>query len=111
MNNDLTKKILNKAKKIVIKIGTKVLTTEDGKLDERKIKDLAKDISLLKKKGKEIVIVTSGAIGAGMGKLGILARPKDIPQKQALAAIGQSKLMHVYENIFRKRAYVSGNCF
>lgn len=100
------KDILASAKKIVIKIGTRVLTTEEGKLDENKIESLVKDISLLKKSGKEIVIVTSGAIGAGMGKLGIVKKPKDIPQKQALAAIGQSELMKIYEKYF----YEEGLC-
>lgn len=108
MSQVIRKNILDKAKKIVIKIGTKVLTREDGKLDERKIENLVKDISLLKKNGKEIVIVTSGAIGAGMGRLGILTRPKDVPQKQALAAIGQSKLMHIYEKYFQQEGICVG---
>lgn len=109
MNIDsIRKNILDKTRKIVIKIGTKVLTTEDGPLDEEKMEGLVKDISLLKKNGKEIVIVTSGAIGAGMGKLGILTRPKDVPQKQALAAIGQSKLMHIYEKYFQEEGICVG---
>ena len=109
MSIDIRRKnILDSAKKIVIKIGTKVLTTEDGKLDENKVEKLVKDISLLKKRKKEIVIVTSGAIGAGMGKLCVLERPKDIPQKQALAAIGQSKLMHVYEKYFQEEGICVG---
>ncbi|MDD5771872.1 MAG: glutamate 5-kinase [bacterium] len=109
MSIDIRRKnILVSAKKIVIKIGTKVLTTDEGKLDEKKVERLVNNISLLKKKGKEIVIVTSGAIGAGMGKLGIMTRPKDIPQKQALAAIGQSKLMHVYEKYFQKEGICVG---
>lgn len=109
MDIDLRRKeILDSAKKIVIKIGTKVLTMEEGKLDESKIEGLVRSISLLKKNGKEIVIVTSGAIGAGMGKLGIMKRPKDIPQKQALAAIGQSELMHVYEKFFHEEGLCVG---
>ncbi|MEW6087004.1 MAG: glutamate 5-kinase [bacterium] len=103
MNIDLRRKnILDSSRKIVIKIGTRVLTAENGKLDEKRIENLVKGISLLRKNRKETVIVTSGAIGAGMGKLGILKRPKDIPQKQALAAIGQSELMHVYEKYFKE---------
>lgn len=108
MSQVVRKNILDAARKIVIKIGTKVLTAENGKLDERKIESLVKDISLLKKNGKEIVIVTSGAIGAGMGRLGILTRPKDVPQKQALAAIGQSKLMHIYEKYFQQEGICVG---
>jgi glutamate 5-kinase len=85
---------------IVIKIGTSVITGEGLELDLGRMGDLARQISDLKKSGREIVLVTSGAIGAGMGKLGLKERPEDLRLRQASAAVGQSILMHYYEILF-----------
>ncbi|MDI6786144.1 MAG: glutamate 5-kinase [bacterium] len=89
-------------KRIVIKVGTSILASSAGELDISYIKSLVQDIVSLYKLGKEIIIVSSGAIGAGMKKLEMKNRPKTIPLKQACASIGQSYLMHVYENHFQK---------
>jgi glutamate 5-kinase len=86
----------------VIKIGTNLLTAKDGTLDKNRLKSLAKDIAEIIKSGKHVVIVTSGAIGSGMGRMKIAQRPKGLHEKQALAAIGQPLLMHAYIETFSK---------
>lgn len=85
--------------RIVIKIGSNIVADERG-LDERQITSISADISTVSDMGNEVVIVSSGAIAAGMKKLGIMGRPKDIKLKQASAAIGQSSLMWAYEKAF-----------
>ena len=82
--------------RIVIKIGTSTLTKTDGSLNAAYINALGKTLALLKNAGHEIVLVSSGAIGAGIGHLGVGRRPKTIRQKQALAAIGQPLVMDAY---------------
>ena len=91
-----------KAKRIVIKIGTNTLTDKNGFLDLRVIKNLVKQIAQIKN-SKEIIIITSGAIGAGMQELGIKERPKDVVGQQVCAAVGQGILMTNYHTIFSKR--------
>ncbi len=94
------RKKLRAAKRVVIKIGTKSLTGENSKLDQRKVRKFVFDVMALRKLGKEVLIVTSGAIGAGVGRLGLPKRPKQLPALQAAAAVGQVKLMEVYEKNF-----------
>lgn len=89
-------------KRIVVKIGTSILASSTGELNISYIKDLIQDIISLYNLGKEVILVSSGAIGAGMKKLEIKKRPKTIPLKQACASIGQSHLMHIYESYFQK---------
>lgn len=89
-----------KAKKIVIKIGTSTLTHKTGNINIRRVEHLVKVISDLKNSGKDIILVSSGAVGVGMGKLGLNKKPKDIAQRQALAAIGQCELMYLYDKLF-----------
>lgn len=98
---------LKNAKKIVIKIGSSTLTLENRKPNIERIKQLVKVVSDLKDKGKEIVIVSSGAISVGMSKLGIEERPQDISKKQALAAIGQAGLIHLYDEFFSEHNYTA----
>ncbi len=86
--------------RIVIKLGTSTLTHSTGNLNIRRVEKLCKVISDLKNAGNEIVIVSSGAIGMGVGKLSLKKRPSDIPTKQAAAAIGQCELMYTYDKIF-----------
>ncbi|MCX7765765.1 MAG: glutamate 5-kinase, partial [Candidatus Sumerlaeia bacterium] len=86
----------------VIKIGSAVITRELGKLDEELIDAYANAISRLLKLGIRIVIVSSGAVSAGIGEIGSQQLPQSIPEKQALAAIGQSKLMRTYAEAFNK---------
>jgi glutamate 5-kinase len=93
------KSFLKGIKKIVIKIGSAVLT-DDGLLHRPAITRLADDISLLRKKGYQVTIVSSGAIASGVGKVGMGRKPETIPQKQAVAAIGQGSLMYAYEEAF-----------
>ena len=93
------KSFIKGIKKIVIKIGSAVLT-DDGLLHRPAITRLADDISVLRKKGYQVTIVSSGAIASGVGKLGMGRKPETIPQKQAVAAIGQGSLMYAYEEAF-----------
>ena len=81
---------------VVVKIGTSSLTYQNGKMKYKIIDELARVISDLKNLGKNIVLVSSGAIGIGMSKLHLSERPKDIPSRQALAAVGQCTLMGIY---------------
>jgi glutamate 5-kinase len=89
-----------KAGRIVFKVGTSTLTHPSGLINLRRIERLVKVLADLKNMGKEIVLVTSGAIGVGVGKLGLAERPKDIRSKQAIAAIGQVELMYIYDRLF-----------
>lgn len=87
-------------KRIVVKVGTSTLTHPSGSFNLRHIESLVKTLSDIKNSGVEIVLVTSGAIGLGMAKLGIRERPKDTPSKQACAAVGQCELMNMYDRLF-----------
>ncbi len=86
--------------RIVIKLGTSTLTHETGNLNIRRVELLCKVMSDIKNAGHEIILVSSGAIGMGVGKLGLHARPDDIPSKQAVAAVGQCELMYIYDKLF-----------
>ncbi|NLJ16649.1 MAG: glutamate 5-kinase [Clostridiales bacterium] len=92
----------NDKKRIVIKVGTSTLAYSTGNLNLRRVSKLIEVFSDIKNSGKEIVFVTSGAIGVGVGKSGLTKRPADTPTKQACAAIGQSELMNIYDNEFGK---------
>lgn len=87
-------------KRIVIKVGTSTLTYENGKANLRRIDKLCKVLSDLHNQGKEIILVSSGAIGVGVGKMGLPKKPDSTPEKQALAAIGQCELMFMYDKLF-----------
>ena len=86
--------------RIVIKIGTSTLAHSTGHLNIRRVEELCKVISDIKNAGNQVIVVSSGAIGMGVGKLGLLERPKDIPTKQAAAAVGQCELMYIYDKLF-----------
>ena len=105
IKNDLRRQILSKVKKVVVKIGTGVLTTDDGYVDREQIRNLAGQVVELKKMGYDVVVVSSGAIGSGMGELGIGKRPSTLPELQAVAAIGQSKLIGTYNECFKLHGY------
>ena len=92
-------KIMNN-KRIVVKVGTSTLCHEGGGMNFRCIDRLARTLSDIKNAGREVVLVTSGAIGAGCSKMRLKNRPGDIRVKQAIAAIGQSELMHIYDKFF-----------
>lgn len=86
--------------RIVVKVGTSTLTHKGGYLNIRRIETLCKVLSDLKNAGNEIILVSSGAIGMGVGKLSLKTRPDDIPTKQAAAAVGQCELMYTYDKLF-----------
>ena len=86
--------------RVVIKIGTSTLTHSTGNLNIRRVEELCKVMSDIKNAGNEVILVSSGAIGMGVGKLGLLERPTDVPTKQAAAAVGQCELMYFYDKIF-----------
>ena len=86
--------------RIVIKIGTSTLAHPTGHLNIRLVEQLCKVVSDIKNAGHEVILVSSGAIGMGVGKLGLRSRPADIPTKQAAAAVGQCELMYTYDKLF-----------
>ncbi len=86
--------------RIVIKVGTSTLAHAGGRLNIRRVELLCKVLSDLKNAGCQIVLVSSGAIGMGVGKLGLSGRPEDMPGKQAAAAVGQCELMYTYDKLF-----------
>ena len=88
------------AHRIVIKVGTSTLTYDTGKLNLKRIDTMAMILSDLRNQGKEIVLVSSGAIGVAVGKLGLAKKPDDTRQKQAIAAVGQCELMYLYDKMF-----------
>ena len=91
---------LQHAKTVVVKIGTSTLTYENGKLNLRRIEYLCRTLSDLQNSGRRIVLVSSGAIGVGVGKLGLARRPDETAKKQALAAVGQCERMFIYDTFF-----------
>lgn len=86
--------------RIVIKIGTSTLAHPTGHLNIRRVETLCRVMSDIKNAGHELILVSSGAIGMGVGKLGLRERPRDIPSKQAAAAVGQCELMYIYDKLF-----------
>src|SRR3989338_9142151 len=95
-------------KRIVIKIGTKVIASPDRNLDKDIVKDLASQAAAVINNGSEVIMGTSGAIGAGLSVLNIKKRPRDISDLQATAAIGQNYLMRLYGEFFKKAGYLTG---
>ncbi len=91
------------ARTVVVKVGTNVLTTATGRLDPQRLQALADQIQRMRRSGRQVVLVSSGAIGAGMGRLGIEARPSDLRTLQACAAVGQGYLMRAYQECFEKQ--------
>ena len=93
--------ILADCRLCVVKVGTRVLTEETGRLNLDRLHHLADEIAHLRQQGVQVVLVSSGAVGAGMGSLGLPSRPADVATLQAVAAVGQSKLMHHYDFAFQ----------
>ncbi|TYQ18060.1 UNVERIFIED_CONTAM: glutamate 5-kinase [Acetivibrio alkalicellulosi] len=96
------------SKRVVVKVGTSTLTYETGKINFSKIDKLVMILSDLINQGKEIVLVTSGAIGVGVSKLNLLSRPETTREKQAVAAVGQCELMHIYGRFFSDYGHIVG---
>jgi glutamate 5-kinase len=97
MLDPVRQEVVALAHTVVIKVGTNVLTTAEGVLDPARMHTLAEQIERLRQGGRRVALVSSGAIGAGMGRLGLAERPKDLRQLQACAAVGQSFLMRAYQ--------------
>ena len=95
------RQILRRVRRVVVKIGSQILSSAEG-IEESRLRALVRELAALQDQKKEIVVVSSGAVAAGMTRLGRRERPKTIPEKQALAAVGQIKLMALYERHFAK---------
>ena len=91
---------LKDAEILVVKVGTSTLTYENGKVNLHRLEELCRTLSDLQNAGRKLVLVSSGAIGMGMGKLGLPKRPEETEKKQALAAVGQCELMFLYDKFF-----------
>ncbi len=94
-------RILRNPRRILIKVGSSVLTTKKGTLDRRRVRHLADQVCELCDGGREVIVVSSGAISAGVGELGLPGRPKTMPELQAAAAVGQGRLIRTYSEAFR----------
>lgn len=101
----LRAEVIHSSRTWVVKVGSNVLASPDGTLDHRRIESLAEEIVEIKRTGRRVVLVSSGAVGAGMGQMGLKKRPQDLPGIQAAAAIGQTYLMRAYEEAFKPRGY------
>ena len=100
--------MLNQAQTIVFKVGTSTLTHDTGKTNLKCMEELVTVLSDLMNAGKQVALVTSGAIGVGVGKLGLSARPKDTAGKQAAATVGQCELMFMYDKMFSQYGHKVG---
>lgn len=96
------RRVIENARSVIVKVGTRVVTTSEGKLDRRRIDLLAAQLSRIADTGRQTVMVSSGAVGAGLGKLGLETRPTGLAQLQAVAAVGQTDLIQAYETSLKK---------
>jgi glutamate 5-kinase len=101
--DDIRKDVFQSLHKLVVKVGSRILCNEDNTPSWEQLDHLAGQLSLLHDRGYAVVLVTSGAVGVGMGTLGYATRPKELAEKQACAAVGQIRLMHMYSESFAKR--------
>jgi glutamate 5-kinase len=98
---------LSQARRVVVKLGTKLLCGARGQFNQSRMENLVSDLAWLRQE-RQLVLVSSGAIGAGVGRLGLARRPRTIPEKQAAAAVGQCVLMRQYERLFSPRDLIVG---
>ena len=96
------RQLVSEASTWIVKVGSRSLTGDDGHLDQDQVANLAKQVLTLVEMGKRVLLVSSGAVASGVGKLGLSSRPTDLATLQAVAAIGQTHLIHVYEQTFAK---------
>jgi glutamate 5-kinase len=101
MTDLLRQEIATLATTMVVKVGTRVLTRADGRLNEERIAQLAEELHRVIESGRKVALVSSGAVGAGIGRLGLAQRPTDVAHLQAVAAVGQSVLVEAYERCLR----------
>ena len=99
---------LASARRIVVKIGSRVLVQQSGRPDVRRMRALVRQVAALRRAGREVVVVSSGAIGSGMEALGMKRRPTTVPDLQMAAAVGQSRLMATYDALFGKEGFSIG---
>lgn len=99
---------LKNAKRVVVKVGTSTITRPTGGANLVRMEEIAREIAGLADEGREMVLVTSGAIAAGMNRMGLKKRPKDVSKRQALAAVGQGVLMHLYGTMFASYGQTAG---
>src|SRR4051812_26641387 len=97
ITSDRRRETILRTQTVVVKVGTNVLSTDDDQLDTERISSLTEQLHLICASGRKLVLVSSGAIGAGMGLLGLKQRPKDLSHLQAAAAVGQAHLIHIYD--------------
>ncbi|MCD5397747.1 glutamate 5-kinase [candidate division NPL-UPA2 bacterium] len=102
----MRKELFKDIKRVVVKVGTAVLASPTSGLDDKRIEKIVDEIVDLRRSNREVILVSSGAVGAGMRALGWKEKPRTLPGKQAAAAVGQSHLMHLYERLFRKRKHL-----
>ena len=102
------RKEIKDANRIVVKVGTSTLTYANGQINLGRIEKLTRVLSDIVNSGKEVTLVTSGAVGVGIGKLKLKEKPTNIREKQALAAIGQCELMHIYSKFFGEYSHIVG---
>ena len=102
MKNLVRREVIETAETVVVKIGTNALSRADDTLDEDRIAGLARQIARIRGTGRQVVVVSSGAIGAGIGILGLKGRPKDLARLQAAAATGQARLIRSYDDALRQ---------
>ncbi len=105
MKNIVRREVVETARTLVVKVGTNVLSRNDDSLNEDRINALCAQIHRARETGRRVVVVSSGAVGAGIGLLGLHERPRDLPHLQAAAAIGQSYLIRCYDEALRRHGY------
>ncbi|MFQ5893306.1 MAG: glutamate 5-kinase, partial [Nitrospinota bacterium] len=105
MQSTVRQPFLSNITRLVIKVGSYILASPDHTLNTAIIRDLVSQIAALKDEGREIILVSSGAIAAGIRQLGLAAVPQSMPQKQAAAAVGQSHLIWEYERTFKETGH------
>ena len=104
--NEAILKFLPRARRVVIKLGSRVLVKENGRPEMLRMRSLVHDVAALQQRGVEVILVTSGAIGTGMQALGLTKKPTNLPDLQMAAAIGQNKLMARYDELFKKEGCI-----
>ena len=107
MSDLLRQEVTATAEKLVVKVGTRVLTDQKGKLDLERIGSLAQQLTAVAESGRQVVLVSSGAVGAGMNRLGMNTRPADVATLQAIAAVGQTDLMQTYQRLFNEHGRIA----
>ena len=103
--NPVRQEVVRAARTLIVKVGTSVLSKDDDTLDDERLAALAAQIHLVRQSGRKVVMVSSGAIGAGIGLLGLERRPDDLPHLQAAAAVGQAHLIRRYDDCLKKHGY------